>query len=82
MCTKRIFRSSIPTTLLVMTERYFRIAEDHRQKMEDFEVRRASEHAEIRQRYETKSQEIRAEAERDRALMEKNRQEQIRLHSV
>ncbi|PAV65310.1 hypothetical protein WR25_13041 [Diploscapter pachys] len=57
-----------------------RIAEDHRKKMEDFEVKRASEHAEIRQRYETRSQEMRAEAERDRELMERNRQEQIRLH--
>ncbi|PAV93393.1 hypothetical protein WR25_10461 [Diploscapter pachys] len=40
----------------------------------------AQEHKESQQRLETRLQEMRAEAAKDRELMEKNRQEQIRLH--
>ncbi len=42
----------------------------------------AQEHKESQQRLETRLQKMREEAAKDRELMEKNKEEQIRLHKV
>ncbi|PAV91305.1 hypothetical protein WR25_21897 [Diploscapter pachys] len=58
-----------------------RINQEHLREMKAIDEKLAQEHKESQQRLETRLQEMREEAKRDKELIDNNKKKQIRLHS-